>query len=126
MERARWSPFTEAIKAANAKAGKLFPAWQPGVLESWSPPAEFSGAAKLGQMDVEVEKLAETRIKDKRLALPGPSQFSVPLCLAYPEQGSILFETADQGHDEAIGALNNIILRLLADCAAGPAQLHHH
>ena len=113
------APIYEGIQAANAKAGKLFPPWQPAVLESWSPPAEFSGAAKFGQMDVEVEKLAETKIKDKRLALPGPAQFSVPLCLAYPEQGSILFETADQGHDEAIGALNNIILRLLATAPPG-------
>ena len=80
---------------------------------------------KFAQMEVEVEKLAETTIKDKRLALPGPARFSVPLCLAYPEQGSILFETADQGHDEAIGALNNIILRLLATAPPGPAELHH-
>jgi hypothetical protein len=113
------TPIYEGIKAANAKAGILFPPWQPPVLESWSPPAEFSGAAKLGLMDVEVERLAETKITDSRLALPGPSQFSVPLCLAYPEQGSILIETADQGHDEAIGALNNIILRLLATAPPG-------
>ena len=113
------APIYEGINAANAKAGTLFPAWQPAVLESWSPPAEFSGAAKLGQMDVDVERLAETKIKDSRLALPGPAQFSVPLCLAYPEQGSILVETADQGHDEAIGALNNIILRLLATAPPG-------
>ena len=92
---------------------------RPAVLESWAPPAQFAAAAKFAQMEVEVEKLAETTIKDKRLALPGPSRFSVPLCLAYPEQGSILFETADQGHDEAIGALNNIILRLLATAPPG-------
>ncbi len=50
---------------------------------------------------------------------PGPARFSVPLCLAYPEQGSILFETANAGHDEAIGALNNIILRLLSTAPPG-------
>jgi len=112
-------PIYEGIKSANDRAGKLFPPWQAALLESWAPPAEFSAAAQFAQLQVEVEKLAETTIKDKRLALPGPSRFSVPLCLAYPEQGSILFETSDWGHDEAIGALNNIILRLLATAPPG-------
>jgi hypothetical protein len=112
-------PIYEGIKSANDLAGRLFPPWETAMLESWAPPAQFAAAAKFAQMDVEVEKLAEATINDKRLALPGPSRFSVPLCLAYPEQGSILFETADQGHDEAIGALNNIILRLLATAPPG-------
>jgi DNA segregation ATPase FtsK/SpoIIIE, S-DNA-T family len=112
-------PIYEGIKAANDLAGKLFPPWGPAVLESWKPPAQFSAAAKFAQLDVELEKLAETTFEDQRLALPGPAQFSVPLCLAYPEQGSILFETSDRGHDEAIGALNNIILRLLATAPPG-------
>jgi hypothetical protein len=112
-------PIYAELKTANDKAGKLFPPWERPLLEGWRVPAEFSGAAKFGQMDVEVERLAETAIKDKRLALPGPGRFPVPLCLAYPEQGSILFEIADKGHDEAVGALNNIILRLLATAPPG-------
>ena len=115
-------PIYEAIESANATAGKLFPPWEPPVLETWTPPAQFAAAAQFAKMAVDVEKLAETTIKDKRLALPGPARFSVPLCLAYPEQGSILFETANPGHDEAIGALNNIILRLLS--AAPPGRLN--
>ena len=112
-------PIYEGIKSASDLAGRLFPPWETAVVESWAPPAQFAAAAKFAQMEVEVEKLAEATINDKRLALPGPSRFSVPLCLAYPEQGSILFETAEQGHDEAIGALNNIILRLLATAPPG-------
>jgi hypothetical protein len=107
-------PIYEAIESANVTAGKLFPPWEPRVLETWTPPAQFAAAAQFARMAVEVEKLAETTIRDRRLALPGPARFSVPLCLAYPAQGSILFESANAGHDEAIGALNNIILRLLS------------
>ena len=115
-------PVYEAIEWASATAGKLFPPWEPRVLKAWTPPAEFAAAAQFAQMAVDVEKLAETTIKDKRLTLPGPARFSVPLCLAYPEQGSILFETGNQGHDEAIGALNNVILRLLS--IAPPGRLN--
>jgi hypothetical protein len=56
-----------------------------------------------------------------RLPLPGPAQFRVPLLLSYPDQGSILFETSTVGRDGIIGALNNIILRLLA--VAPPGRL---
>jgi len=115
-------PICEAIESANATAGRLFPPWEPRVLESWTAPAQFAAAAQFAKMAVDVEKLAETTIKDRRLALPGPARFSVPLCLAYPEQGSILFESANAGHDEAIGALNNIILRLLS--VAPPGRLN--
>ena len=115
-------PIYEAIEWAGATAGKLFPPWEPPLLKAWTPPAQFAAAAQFARMAVDVEKLAETTIKDKRLALPGPARFSVPLCLAYPEQGSILFETSNQGHDEAIGALNNVILRLLS--VAPPGRLN--
>jgi S-DNA-T family DNA segregation ATPase FtsK/SpoIIIE len=112
-------PIYAAIESANATAGKLFPPWEPRVVETWAPPAQFAAAAQFAKMAVDVEKLAETTIKGKRLALPGPARFSVPLCLGYPEQGSILFETAAAGHDEAIGALNNVILRLLSTAPPG-------
>ena len=112
-------PIYESIKAANDQAGKLFPPWQAALLGSWAPPAVFAAAAQFAQLEVAVEQLAETAIKDQRLVLPGPSRFTVPLCLVYPEQGSLLFETSDRGHDEAIGALNNTILRLLATAPPG-------
>ena len=112
-------PIYAGIHAANDRAAKLFPPWQAELLQSWAPPAEFAAAAQFAHLEVEVQKLAETLIKDRRLLLPGPNQFTVPLCLAYPGQGSILFETSDRGHDEAIGALNNIILRLLATAPPG-------
>ena len=59
-------------------------------------------------------KFADALPKDQRLALPFPAAFSVPLLLKYPGQGSILFESAKTGGDEAIAAINNIIFRLLS------------
>ena len=118
----RLQPIYEAIESTSTIAARLFPPWEPRVLETWTPPAQFAAAAQFAKLAVDVVKLSETTIKDKRLALPGPARFSVPLCLGYPEQGSILFESATQGHDEAIGALNNVILRLLS--VAPPGRLN--
>src|SRR5208282_2104333 len=57
--------------------------------------------------------------KDRRLALPGPATFSVPLVLAYPLEGSILFETARTGNDEPVETINNVIFRLLSTTPPG-------
>jgi hypothetical protein len=117
--QSRIQPVYETVAAANTNAEKLFPPWQPQLIENWAPPPQFSAAAKFARLEVDVEDLSELRARDKRLALPGPSKFSAPLCLVYPEQGSLLFETGGARRDEAIGALNNVILRLLANSPPG-------
>ena len=107
-------PIHETIRAANAAAEELFPGWQNPVWKQWTLPEEFKNAAKFGRMEVDAGKLAEATLKDKRLALPFPANFSIPLTLKYPAQGSIVFETARTGGAEAIAAINNIIFRLLS------------
>jgi hypothetical protein len=112
-------PIYNTIRAANEFAVKLFPPWEIPLWKDWDPPLEFKNAAKFGTLEVDLAKAAEAMPKDKRLALPGPANFSVPLLLSYPLEGSILFETSRTGHDEAIAAINNIIFRLLSTNPAG-------
>ena len=112
--RERITPIYRQFEAARNAMGELFPEWDPLALKNWSLPAGFAHACKFGTMTVDVEKLCSAAPKDKRLTLPGPTQFKVPQSLVYPDNGSILFETGNTGHDLAIGALNNIILRLLS------------
>jgi hypothetical protein len=107
-------PIHETIRAANAAAEELFPEWQHPLWKQWTLPDEFKNTAKFGRMEVDTGKLAEATLKDKRLALPFPANFSFPLTLKYPGQGSIVFETAKTGGEEAISAINNIIFRLLS------------
>ena len=115
-------PLYDTINSSTALAQKLFPPWTAPELKNWTPPKHFADAAKFAQLNVDLSKLCEVVPKDKRLALPGPSSFSMPLCLGYPDNGSVLFETANTGHDEAIAALNNVILRLLS--VAPPGRLN--
>jgi hypothetical protein len=109
----------DQINAANAGAEQLFPEWDPARWKDWTPPREFKNAAKFGRLEVDVATLAGTMPKDQRLALPGPAVFSVPLSLAYPLGGSILFETTKGGETEAVTAINNIIFRLLSTTPPG-------
>lgn len=138
-------PLFEKIRAAKVDAEKLFPEW-PDVAqasrlwENWKPPVDFKNAAQFGQLEIEIENLAEEVPKDKRLALLGalpsrrqavklagetlapPGKFSVPLALTYPQQGSILFETNKGGENQAVAAINNIIFRLLSTTPPGKAN----
>ncbi len=115
----RLQPLYAAFDGINAFSSRVFPPWTDPVWKHWAAPDKFSGAARFGRLAVDVARLCEGLPKDPRLALPGPDRFDLALCLAYPEQGSILFETAETGHDNAIGALNGIILRLLATAPPG-------
>jgi len=53
------------------------------------------------------------------LTLPGEKQFTLPLLLSIPDAGSLLFETKTSGHEQIIGDLNSIVLRLLTSAPPG-------
>jgi hypothetical protein len=113
------TPLCEQLRAANAAAEKVFPPWSDAVWKTWTPPAEFQNAAKFARLEACVEKLFEALPRDSRLKWPGLATVSVPLSLVFPAQGSILFETGKASGDEAFGAINNIIFRLLATTPPG-------
>jgi DNA segregation ATPase FtsK/SpoIIIE, S-DNA-T family len=117
--RASVEPAYATVRELNLTADELFPPWAQEFCDRWKPPARFSGAAKLGTLEVDFEKLSEIPLAQTRFALPGPVQFSVPVSLTYPAQGSVLIETGETGREQAVGALNNIILRILTTSPPG-------
>ncbi len=117
----RIQPIFDAIVDARATAKKLFPEWQSSFCEDWSPPTQFTPGAQFGSVEVDLEKLAGTLPQDKRLAFPGPLRFQMPLLLTIPARGSILFETNGPERSHVVGALNNLVIRLLSTSAPGKA-----
>ncbi|MCU0770681.1 MAG: ATP-binding protein [Verrucomicrobia bacterium] len=111
----------QRLEQASAAAATAFPDWQPGWMETWSAPAAFPGAVRFAQAKVELAKFAGAVPKDARLALPCPPEFNIPLCLAFPGDGSLVLESGDVGREVSIAALNNVVIRLLA--AAPPGRL---
>ncbi|MDA7597300.1 FtsK/SpoIIIE domain-containing protein [bacterium] len=111
-------------KAATAQtvATQEFLPWTKEAVESWAAPAEFRHTAKYGSLTFDLTEAVETLPSDPRLALPADTQFELPLALSFPESGSILFETKNTGNQEAIDALNNLILRIFTGTPAGRAQ----
>jgi DNA segregation ATPase FtsK/SpoIIIE, S-DNA-T family len=112
-------PLYAEIHAARDAAEQLFPGWESPFWRKWTPPEQFKNAARFGRLEVALETFAEKLPKDRRLSLPGPANFTVPLSLVYPRQGSILFETGKTGGNEAVATINNIIFRLLSTTPPG-------
>ena len=117
--KSKIEPIYATIQAAHTTAEQLFPGWETPFWNKWIPPGEFKNAARFGRMEVALETVVQRMPKDRRLSFPGPSDFSVPLSLVYPQQGSILFETGKTGGNEAVAAINNIIFRLLSTTPPG-------
>ncbi len=115
-------PLCEEIMAAGTAAEKCFPAWAALNPNDWQPPQGFLNAAKFAQLEIEISKFIATLPKDKRLALPCPPHLSLPLLLTHPQQGSLLIETEKTGDTDAVAAMNNLILRLLATTPPGRVE----
>jgi len=113
------TPLCEQLRAANDAAEKAFPAWDDASWKNWTPPLEFQNAAKFARLESPVEKFTGALPKNPRLKWPGPEIISAPLSLVFPAQGSILFETGKSSGDEAFGAINAVIFRLLATTPPG-------
>jgi hypothetical protein len=88
-------------------------------VENWKPAADFHPLAAFAQLDVDLLKHAGALPKDARLALPCAPQFTVPLALTFPAEGSLLFETQESAAASATGSLTHIVLRLLATTPPG-------
>lgn len=116
-------PLFETLQALIADAGKYFPDWQTFGAGAWQSPEHFLNAILFARLEVQLDKFIGTLPKDKRLALPCPSSLSLPLLLTHPQQGSLLFETGKEGGEQALGSINNIILRLLATTPPGRVEL---
>jgi hypothetical protein len=112
-------PILDVLSASTEAAQRLFPPWDSVQMADWTPPRKFSNAVKYGVLRADLAQLCTALPEDRRLELPTPRKLELPLCLTYPSEGSILFETAGEGGQQAVGALNNIIFRLLANTPPG-------
>jgi len=112
-------PIYATLQSAAATADEIFPPWRAELWRNFRLPDAFAEGAKFATLAVEVETLSEVSLAGKGFTLPGPVSFHTPLSLRVPGAASILFETKSSGHEQIIGALNNLILRLLTSAPPG-------
>ncbi len=110
-------PLFSEIELIGSTVAEHFPAWTPQYVDNWKPAQEFTPLARFGRFEVDLKTLAGAL--PAQLPLPGAPHIPLPLCLTFPEQGSILFESKESSGTALIGGLNNIILRLLSTLPPG-------
>jgi len=106
------SPALEKLRGAQRSVGDMFPPWDS---ESWTrfrSPDQFVHASKFATITSAIGSVRGAQASDLE-------ELSVPLLLRVPDQASILFETKTSGHELVIGALNNLVLRLLTSAPPG-------
>ncbi|MCC6882833.1 MAG: hypothetical protein IT576_11830, partial [Verrucomicrobiales bacterium] len=102
-------------------AEQHFPDWANLSADTWQPPTTFANAAPVGALDVDVPALCGPLPASAGMVLPFPQQFTVPLLLTYPSHGSLILETEGSGQEQAVAALNQVLLRLLTSSPPGRA-----
>ncbi|HXJ72572.1 MAG TPA: hypothetical protein VNM37_06955, partial [Candidatus Dormibacteraeota bacterium] len=140
-------PLVAALQAAGIAAEKHFPPWRAELWRQFTLADEFAHATRFAELVVDLEKFCEVSLEGKGLAWldevaagilravepgcqPGGKQpstargtpaptLTVPLLLSVPRQASLLFETKQSGQEQVIGALNNLVLRLLTSSPPG-------
>lgn len=93
----------------------LSPSWDADYLARWEPEKEFAHVVRFGALEVDMDAM----VGECGFAQVGARKVDVPLALQFPHEGSVIFETESEGRSEAVGALNNIILRLLTTTPPG-------
>lgn len=108
----------DQLTAANEQSLTLFPAWDAATCAAWSPPAESPETIRLGQIEIDPQRLASPLPEDPRLALPQPP-LAAPLALSFPHHASLLIESDSDAGASVLAALS---LRLLASFPPGRAS----
>ena len=113
------TPALQTLSTAGSTAEKLFPAWRPELWKEFRLPDDFTHSAKFATLHVDTSKISREATELNTAQTIQASELTVPLLLSVPAQASVLFETKTSGHEQVIGALNNLILRLLTSAPPG-------
>ncbi len=95
------------------------PEWLKISPAEWVAPAELNETLPIGAVRYSLESAEAALREDSQLSLATDTNFDVPLRLKFPECGSLLIETKNSGREEAINALNYMVLGLLAGSPPG-------
>ncbi|MEZ5387244.1 MAG: FtsK/SpoIIIE domain-containing protein [Prosthecobacter sp.] len=113
---AKVPPLLEQIDEA-AAASKSEP-WST----DYTPATSFPEASRFGDMHLDLSGDAAALEADTPLRLSGHEKVRLPLALAFPQDGSLLLETDDDGGAWVPGVMNSLVFRIL--CGAPPGKAH--
>lgn len=102
------------------RAAALWPAWE--AFPARGDPEDLPPAARFGQMDVNLASLPGGVPRDQRLSMGIPERFALGASLDLLGKGSLVLEHPPQARQQALAALNAVMLRLLTTFPPGKVR----
>ena len=114
--------FRSAVEEINRESEHLFLDWKGHDQNGWKPPEVPPPGIRFGEFQIDLAKVENGTPKDARLKDVGPTQFTMPAILPFPDRGSLLIRASDEGRDKAIEVLQAAMLRYLTSIPPGKVR----
>ena len=111
-------PLLAAVDEVSQTAAAQFAAWSA----TYQPHELFPSAVRFGALNLDCSASAALFEKETPFSLHGHEHISLPLALAFPQEGSLLIETDDDGGKWVADVMNGVIFRLFSQ--APPGKVH--
>ncbi len=120
--QAEWNqkipPLLAAVEEIKQDPASHFSAWST----TYKAHELFPYAVRLGALELDLSTSAALFEKETPFSLSGHEHITLPLALAFPEEGSLLIETDDDGGKWVADVMNDVIFRLFTQ--APPGKVH--
>lgn len=118
--QAEWNAKMPLLLAAidEVAAASQFQPWSA----DYAPSETFPSASRLGDLHIDLSREAAAIAKETSLSLAGHEQVRLPVSLAFPQEGSLLIETDDEGGPWVADVMNAVIFRLFSLAPPGKVQ----
>lgn len=110
-------PLLAQVDEVNRDPAAPFVPWST----SYQPLEMFPHACRIGRLDLDLSAAAAQLARDTPLSLAGHERISLPLALDFPQEGSLLIETDDEGGPWVAEVMNQAVFRLLSLAPPGKA-----
>ncbi|MBN2375079.1 MAG: hypothetical protein JXD22_01665 [Sedimentisphaerales bacterium] len=118
----RWQQSILCLKKLLDQSEQFNPSTSPDQESSpwnnWQPPRNFASLVKIGNFKLDLNRLAEP-VREKAGLTHENALKLLPAVLSFPDNCSVLFETAGEGRQMAIAGLQAIMLALMTDIPPG-------
>lgn len=105
--------FRTVVQEIDQDCQKLFPSWESPALADWKPATSYPPGIRFGRLEVTPARIPHGVPEDPHLPPLDLGNLSFPALLPFPARSSLMFKTDEFGRDEAVQALQAIMLRLL-------------
>ncbi|WZP00665.1 FtsK/SpoIIIE domain-containing protein [Isosphaeraceae bacterium EP7] len=110
------------IAAIDSVAGRLFFDWARRPADEWRPNTLVPATMRFGSLAVDPAEVPDAISHDEALRVMGPSAFSTPALIPFPEEGSLLLRAYGEGRNRAVDAIQAAMLRRLTSLPASKVK----